>query len=306
MKTSHERLGVIINPAAGRNKGKRVWQSIENELIQRNIRFKGVISTYPGKTEELARQMEKEGYSTLAVIGGDGTVNEVINNIDLAKTRVGIIPAGTGNDFCRSVQIPSRPIKALQIILDGHHRLIDVGHVQGADFNRLFYNIAGIGFDAEIAREINEKFKWIGGAPAYILAVLKHLVTFKNFPVEIRFDDQRPVKNSCFLLAVGNAKYIGGGLKLIPGAEIDDGLFHVLIARNVGKMTVLANLNNLFSGTHLSHPNIVEQIAKEVEILPTTEVKKIPTLHCDGEILGHIPAKISILPQRLKFILPIS
>jgi len=285
----------IINPAAGRGKTKKLWPVLRNLLIPETV-FEEHYTTGHGHASNLAGVLENKGINRIVIVGGDGTLHEVINGLKRKEAVIGVIPTGTGNDFCRSIGIPADPRSAIRTLSEGRIRKLDLGCVN----NRFFINVAGVGFDAHVAQEINKGIKWLTGSPAYLVAVLKLIMTYRNIPLQIILDNNTKIHLNSFLLAVGNAQYYGGGMRIVPSAVPDDGYFHICAAGDVRKRDVLITLPKIFSGKHMDHPLVRGYTAKEIEI--SSDCRAV--VHADGEIIGHLPAKFSILPRELKLLVP--
>lgn len=278
----------IINPVAGRGRTAQVWEKIKEKLDRNRVHYKPYFTGRHGHGFELAAKAQKDGAERLVVLGGDGTLHEVINGMDRRRSAVGIIPTGTGNDFCRSAGLPLDPLEALRVLESGQMRSVDLGKVNG----RFFINMAGIGLDAQVAYEVNRHFRFLRGTAAYVLALFKVLLTYGNREVELSLDGQTQRRKVLFV-AVANGQFIGGGMKMVPPARLDDGWFHLCVAGDVGKFDTLLTLPKIYRGGHAKHPLVSFPQAKEVEITSTEPM----VVHADGEIIGQLPAKFTIVPN---------
>lgn len=285
----------IINPVAGRSKTAKVWEDIKSNSIVIETEGKPFFTDGPGDAEKLARDLPKEGYRRLIVFGGDGTVNEVINGMELGSTQLGIIPTGTGNDFCRMLGISNKPGEAVKQLFQGKTKIVDIGKIN----DRRFLNTLGVGFDAEVARTANEEYQNLSGTMAYLGALIKVLKEYKNEEMIIE-TETATIKGKMLLAAVGNGSYIGGGMKLIPQAKIDDGKFHLCLIGDASKPDVLMNVSKIFSGKHLSHPKVSSFTASKITIKTTYPL----TVQTDGEILGKTPVKAEVIPGALEILIP--
>ena len=282
----------LVNPVAGRGKGLKVWRQLEHELRQKKVRYRVLYTEYSGAATDLARQLVNQGCSRLVVVGGDGTLQEVVNGLALDQVLLGVIPSGTGNDFARSIGIPGEPSAALGVAMNGHEKRLDLGMIDG----RYFLNLAGIGFDAQVAKEVNDNFKLLGGTTAYLAAVFKVLITYRNQPLRVEMGGQTWEGKALFA-AIGNGQYVGGGMRVVPQAQLDDGLLHLCIAGDVGKLDTLATLPKIFSGAHTRHPLVYQAAAKEVTVVSPVPVP----VHVDGELMGTTPATFRIVAKVLRF-----
>ena len=294
MKTA--KTAFIVNTTAGRNRTSRIWPQLERQL--RNIAEFSVFHTIrQGAGTEVAMEAQKQGFDRIIVVGGDGTLHEVVNGIDPAKCVIGIIPTGTGNDFCRSMDIPKDPFAAVDYIFSDNIRTIDLGCVNG----RRFLNIAGIGFDAEAANMVNTSpvLRYLSGTVAYLAAVFTLLPTYTNIPISITVD-QETVSSCVFLVAVGNSNYYGGGMKIVPQAVIDDGLFHLCLGKDISLSDALGILPKIFSGKHIKHPKVYCMSGKHITLTSSTPMN----VHADGEIVSVTPADFTIIPSCLRVVYP--
>ena len=294
--TMKSKTAIIINPQAGRGKCKKKWPEIKSIIESQDIDFESYFTKAPGHASILAKDLETQGFTRIVVMGGDGTFHEVVNGLDAARVALGIIPAGTGNDFCRSVGIPLNPQITAQTLFKGRVIHVDLGCVN----DRLFVNVAGVGFDARVAEEVNKNVKLLTGTSAYLFALFKLVVSYRNIALKVVLDNNIDLKINSFLLAIGNGRYYGGGMCIVPSALVNDGFFHICVAGDFKKIEVLTTLPKIFSGKHLEHPKVREYKAQAIEVFSDSR----EVVHADGEIVSCLPAKFSILPGKLKLLLP--
>ena len=287
----------IVNKTAGRNRTGRLWQQLEPRLRTQQPDFSVFLTPRKGAGTEIASRAQEQGYSRIIVVGGDGTLHETINGIHTGKAEIGIIPTGTGNDFCRSAGIPQDPFAAPDYIFSDSLRTFDLGKVNG----HLFVNVAGVGFDAAVAYKVNTSpiLRHFSGAVAYLLAIPASLLQFRNVPVTILVDD-KVIEGKVFLAAVGNARYYGGGMEIVPHALPDDGLFHLCIARDINLLDALVTLPKMFSGKHIEHPKVSCVSGRSIALTAHQPLM----VHADGEIVSSTPAKFEIFPGQLRVVCP--
>lgn len=289
----------IVNPVAGGRRTLSRWAQLRDRLRSLGIEFVERHTESPGHAAALAVEAVRDGASTVVAVGGDGTVHEAANGLlseATATARLAILPTGTGNDFARSIGLPLRAADAVLALVDGRERRVDVG-AAGA---RYFVNVAGVGFDAEVAREVASR-KGVGRGPVpYIQGLLKMLARYRNTDVVFTADGVRH-RERVLLLAVGNGPRYGGGMMICPGAEVDDGLLDVLVAGDVGKLETLALLPRVFTGRHLANPKVSIFRCRELIV----EASERPlTVHADGEIVGTVPMTFRVFPRRLTVWVP--
>lgn len=284
----------IVNPAAGSGRTRAAWPDLERELKQRHVEYEVTWTEERGHATEIARRAASNGATTIVAVGGDGTLNEVANGVADSDVPIGLIPLGTGADFSRTLGLPRSPMAALDIVLDGRVRRLDVGLVN----EHRFCNVAGTGFDAKVADRVNQTGKKSSGALPYVQALLQTLFTYKNAPFEITLDGETHEVKS-LLMAVGNGRFFGGGMQICPEADVEDGRFDVCIVGDVDKFRLVMMLSRVYSGTHMTHPLVTYERATEVIVHGPADFH----IQADGELVGQLPATFRIekggLPMRL-------
>jgi len=299
-------MKLIVNPMAANGAVGKNWPHIHDFLQAEGASFDAVLTEEPGHAIQLARQALDDGYRTIVAVGGDGTVNEVLNGLVVEGTvdpevALGIIPWGTGADFTRSLGIPRDYMEAGRKLLRVETRPVDLGRItclrDGREVERYFINAAGLGFDGEVAELANRFPKVLGGTITYLTCLFISLVTYRNKSVELSFDGQH-VRGRLNSAIVCNGRYLGGGMFMAPGAAFDDGIFDVVILGNLNKLEVVVNLPRLYKGTHLTHPKVSLCHAREVHV----EARERMFLQADGELVGEAPATFQIVPGALRVV----
>jgi len=299
-------MKLIVNPVAANGAVGRNWPHIRDFLQAEGAEFDAVLTEEPGHATRLARQALDDGYRTIVAVGGDGTVNEVLNGLVVEGTvdpevALGIIPWGTGADFTRSLGIPRDYMEAGRKLLRVETRPVDLGRItclrDGREVERYFINAAGLGFDGEVAELANRFPKVLGGTITYLTCLFISLVTYRNKSVELSFDGQH-VRGRLNSAIVCNGRYLGGGMFMAPGAAFDDGIFDVVILGNLNKLEVVVNLPRLYKGTHLTHPKVSLCHARVVPL----EAQERMFLQADGELVGEAPATFQIVPGALRVV----
>ncbi|MDY6894284.1 MAG: diacylglycerol kinase family lipid kinase [Thermotogota bacterium] len=302
-----DKLMFIINPVAGGGKALKVWtKNIYPILEKKKISFDYLFTQKPYDGFNLAMEGIKKGYKKLVSVGGDGTVNEIVNAImsqdiiDPIEISVGSIGSGSGNDWGKSIGIPANYEEAVSNLRKDNFILQDVGKVgyiqTSVEKTRYFVNVAGMGFDAEVTYKANKSKKRLFGKLSYSLNLLSTLISFKDLYVEIKIDGEKVYANQALTLNVGICRYSGGGMMFTPKAKYDDGLFDVTVVDKISVGTILVNLRKIYDGSFVNHEAVKTFRGKSVEI---TSKEKL-YLETDGESLGHSPLYFEIFPQRLK------
>ena len=299
---------VIVNPNAGKGKGLKDWKVIEELLKKRYISYTVTFTESKGHAVILTRDRIKNGCRNIITVGGDGTLNEVVNGVftstscQATEISLALIPVGTGNDWGRMFGIPLDYEKAVAIISEGKQMLHDIGLVtyfDGAEKKlRYFINIAGLGFESDVVRRTNhQKEKGYGGKAIYFFNLLMSLLSYKNTIAQIIVDGE---KNSAevFSINVGNGKFCGGGMRQTPNALPDDGLLDVTVINGIGKIEIIRSLKMLYDGTILSHPKVDGYRCRNLKVSSDS----IIWVEADGESLGHTPAEFSIIPSAINIV----
>jgi diacylglycerol kinase (ATP) len=299
---------VIVNPNAGSGRGKKDWKKISSLLEKEGIIFS--VRFTEKKEDAIAFTTEgiESGFRMIITVGGDGTLNEVVNGVLLnticppLEISLGLIPVGTGNDWGKMFGIPSDYKKAVAIIKEGKLMVHDAGFISfcsdGGTKTRYFINIAGLGFESTVVKRTNfQKDHGHSGKLIYFYNLLLSLLAYRNTKTEIEIDGEKVITD-LFSLNIGNGRYCGGGMRQTPNALPDDGLLDVTIIGDIGKIEIIRKLHLLYDGTILSHPKISGFRARNVKVTSESEI----LVEADGESLGHTPAEFSILPSAIKII----
>lgn len=301
-----------MNPIAGGGRGKKFLPHLKNTLFNNSVRSEIIITERRGHAAEIAH-LNKNNYDIFVSVGGDGTLNEVINGIgqnhDRTTTAIGLIPLGSGNDFSKSIKYNGTIHDILEFIIhDGSVIKVDIGEVMyresdKTDFStRLFINGLGLGFDALVAHML-KRYKLINGLPAYMLPVLKSLIYYKNIHVKgsiICSDSELlEINDKHFLIALGNGKYSGGGFVLNPDAQPHDGLLDACLVRGLKFQEVFTKIPKAINGTHRD--------LKEVSLLRFKEAKlellNPYFVHIDGDVISTHVAEIHVkLGAKINFL----
>ncbi len=293
---------LIVNPTAGANGTARKWPHIQSLLNNSGLRFEYDVTEAPGQARELAATAAGKGCEMVVAVGGDGTINEVVNGLHDAGSNpnvlLGIISTGTGSDFIRTLGLSRNYQEACRRLVNPGKLKVDTGVIEytsrGQTEKRVFVNFAGLGFAAEIVKATTLKFKTLSAMPAYLLGLLTTLVSYRNKELSLRIDGELISRKVCTVL-MNNGKYSGGGMFAAPEADLSDGLLDVVIIGDLSKADLLWSLPRLYRGTHLTHPKVTLKKARVIEIQSAEGM----ALQADGELLGELPARCYLLPGAL-------
>lgn len=303
MNSTGKEWFVIVNPNAGRRKGEKDWLEIAKLLTDAGLEFTCVFTDAPNHAVKLAKKYIEAGFRKILVVGGDGTLNEVINGIFMQnrfapdEITIAMIPVGTGNDWGRTFNIPSGYKEAIDVIIKGKTFRQDIGKVlyttKDSQKIRYFINMAGMGFDAMVARKTNkQKAAGKGGPLSYLINLFTSLIAYKHIVTNILIDN-KPVNEDIFSMSVAICQFNGGGMKQAPNAVPDDGLFDITLITRVTRMTVLRNVAKLYDGSFVKLSQVKQFRGQTVKI----ESNPALYLETDGESLGHSPMTFEIMPR---------
>jgi len=297
---------VIVNPASANGSTGRQWS--RNEALLRNILppFEAWHTTHPGHAQELAKKAAELGFAKIAVHGGDGTVNEVANGLlkhSLNEVPLAFLPKGTGADLVRTLGISHSLPKAAKHAAHASAQPIDVGQVQFTDLEgkpaeRYFVNVTDVGFGGDLVYYVNSHSKWMGGKLSFLQGLLVTLLRYQNKHIQITLDDKDEFEIRASSIVIANGQYFGGGMWVAPEARLNDGIFEVVVVGDVSKIDVLTNVSRLYRGTLAEHPKVTTFQARTIALASEEEV----LIDLDGELVGRLPARIQILPQKLSVI----
>lgn len=278
----------VVNPAAGNGRARRV---IARAALPGSAEV--VVSASSLDAEEQAYRGAVDGFSPVVAVGGDGTVQQVANGLLRCPEPppLGIVPAGSGNDFIRTLRLPNDPEVAIRLAWSGAAAPIDVGVCNG----RHFLNVAGVGLDTKVAAAVNTRADGSRGRLTYVVEALRELRRYENPELTLQLDGT-VVTTRSLLVAIGNGRYFAGGMKVCPAADPTDGWLDVTIGGDLGRLETLALLPTIFVGQHGRHRKVTAHRVRRMGI----EGPAGMAVQLDGEIAGVLPAEISIRPGALR------
>ena len=302
----------IVNPASGAGKAGRQWKHVETWLPSAGIPYETAMTTRPNEATEITQRAVRESRSVVVAVGGDGTLNEVVNGFFRngapipTTTKLAMVPLGTGGDFRRTLRIPIDPRAAIDVLRNGITRRLDAGCVtyQAADGStavRHFINIADAGLGGEVVQRVGNGTKRFGSM-AYTLGGLRALVGFKNKPMTVDIDQTTHQLPKAQQVIIANCQYFGGGMQMAPTASPTDGVFDVIFIKNAGKIETMRGMTDFRAGKHLdqTNPKIELLYGKRISVASPAKVR----IDIDGEAVGFLPALFEIQPGSIEFLAP--
>lgn len=288
-------LALLVNPTAGSGRGARSGRLATQELRDAGHRIIDVTGADASDSRHRARAALADGVDGLVVCGGDGTVHLGANLVAGTGIPLGLIAAGSGNDVASTLSLPIHdPVAAARLISAGTTRAIDAGRVEWAHGQRWFAGVLGAGFDARVSLRALSLPRLLRGPIRYVAAVLRELPVFTPIPYAVTVDD-RTIRTEAMLVAVANTPRFGGGIRVCPDAQVDDGLFDVLICHRLGKAEFLRVFPTVFSGRHLGHPAIEVLRGRQIRLDAPGLVAQ-----ADGEQVASLPLDVTLVPEALR------
>lgn len=300
---------IIINPTAGGHSVRKEWLLMKKYLQDTGLPFDFEYTRSQGHATEIARVATDKGYPIVVAVGGDGTINEVVNGIlaspKAKQTALGILSAGTACSLSRTLDIPHDYASACALLLETKRRVIDIGVVnythEGQATRRYFINEADVGFGAEVvlcSKDFpNNLGRNINYAP-FIVSAARSIFSYRNKLLNICMDDQPEYQQLCAILVVSNGSYYAGGMYVAPHARIDDGLLNLMTIGDVEIAEFIKLWIMSYEGQHVKNDKVTLQTAVTVSVKSADKA----LVEADGELLGECPASFSIIPSALTVI----
>jgi diacylglycerol kinase (ATP) len=299
----------IVNPHAGNGSAGSSWPSIETLAKDRLGFFEAFMTKGPGDAVICAKNAVAEKTKRLVCVGGDGTLNEIVNGIMMneesliSDLMLGFIPNGTGCDFIRTVSIPQDLEQTMDLIASSHTRSIDLGVLllkdhKGRDHRRYFHNIASFGLGGEVAQRVNQMTKALGPFISFMWATLISIFLYGTKRIRVLIDGKSEKVISAWNVVVANGQYHGGGMWVAPDASVYDGLFHVTIIGDLTVPEVFLNLSKLYNGRIYDIDKVITRTCQKMAAISNERV----LLEVDGEQSGMLPVVAKIIPGALDVI----
>jgi diacylglycerol kinase (ATP) len=305
---------IIINPVAGGGKGKDLGLAIRKYMDEVKLgSFDIVYTKGVGDAISLARENRESDHNVVVAVGGDGTINEVVNGLMNAQTnmssicKMGVINCGSGAGFVQSFGIPSDLASQIHLFLDGHSKPVDVGLVSYTDHSgilksRYFINECQIGFSGSVVSVVSQKHKRFGGKLAFGYVAVSQLMKYHATNMKVTIDDGKTIIKKQLGVTIGNGRYCAGGMQLTPNARLDDGLLDVLNIADMNLIQRLSAFSKVYSGKHINTPFFTLDQANHIDI-----DSDIPVwVEADGELLGKTPCSVRLIPGAIQIYSPIN
>lgn len=291
---------VIVNPSSASGSTGETWPQIASDLRSQFGPFKAMFTKHRGDGAALAAEAARKGEKLIIACGGDGTVSEVANGILTSgkDAELGIMPSGTGGDFRRTLEIPSRSRDAARILRTGRTVRIDVGRVSytdqnGRDATRYFVGVASCGMSTRVIERVKTD------DVSFVNALLK--TAMRNTPVRlaVQLDDSHERHLVVSNLCIANARYFGGGMKIAPDAKLTDGKLDIVSIGDLSAVKIFTSAPRVYTGSHLSMPEVSHALARKLTVRASDRNAEV-ALEVDGELPGKLPATFQIIPEALR------
>ena len=284
---------VVSNSNAGKGKGSILARDFIKLLSDNGLENKLIdCDTFAETSILLEREIKSNRYNYLIAVGGDGLVNLCLQMVAEKQICLGVIPAGTGNDFARATGFNGKSVgEIFSIISESKPIKIDLGKAVSAGGSKWFVQVLSTGFDA-IVNSLANRMVWPRGKSKYTIATILILSRFKSIPYKFEIDG-KSIEQNAMLLVVANGESYGGGMRICPGASNSDGIFDILIVRPVTKIVLLTIFPKVFKGNHIPHPKIDVYKGKHVKISGPT------VSYADGEFVSQLPIEVTNVPNAL-------
>ena len=288
------RVALLCNPSAGGGRAARILPRAERALRERGVPFHTALTRDLDHARELARGAAQAGEVTVT-LSGDGLIGAVVGVLsEFPGAVLGILPGGRGNDTARVLGIPSAIEAACAVVAHGPQRDLDIGEVEG----RSFIGIASLGFDSDANRIANAAPARLGRL-VYVYGALRALAGWKPARFDLRLDGE-PLSSIGYSVAACNSGCYGGGMRLAPAAELDDGLLDIVLIASHSKRSFLLTLPRAFRGTHVKHPAVRVLRGCELHI----DADRPFTVYADGDPIATTPTTIRVVPRALRVLVP--
>jgi YegS/Rv2252/BmrU family lipid kinase len=311
MQAIAARVYAVVNPRASLGKTKRLWPRLHERLERRIGPFVWDWTQAPRQASALVRDAIQQGHDLIISVGGDGTHNEVVNGFFSGGkalnplAALAVVCCGSGADFCRSLDGGNTPEAALEVIISGRIRKMDVGRLEyqlpsGDVAERLFVNVASFGLSARVNKLLYKQPLVLGGSGRFFLATVRALWENRNESIILEVDGRRLPSQVVNTVAAANGRFFGGGMQVAPLASLDDGQLDLVIIGDVGLWDFVLWGERFYRGRHLDHPCVQYCKARTIRAVSSVPI----FVEVDGETVGNLPATFTLMPRALRLLVP--
>jgi len=286
------KLLVVYNPTAGRGRAQKLIRVVEEELRRLGADVELYASRSPEDLTRAAGEASRDAsIERVVVCGGDGSLHHAVRDFDLSRGTMAVLPLGSGDDFANVLRIPKHLRDSCSLIVRGNAREVDVALAN----NLRYLGVAGLGFDSEV-NEYANTIRWLGGSLVYVYATLRLLPRFTPRTVTIDGAAPQPI----MFAAIGNSRQYGGGIRIVPEAQIDDGLLDACIVHATSRMQLLLTMPRAYDGSHVKRPFVETRRAADFRFASERPM----SVYADGERLTQTPVTFSMAKERLRIVAP--
>ena len=290
------KLALLVNPSAGRGRSRRLIARAIDCLRLGGAELTVLESRDREHLVDLASMVSSERFDRVVSCGGDGTLHLVLRGLDLKEAVLGILPLGSGDDFARVLGVSRRIEDACATLLEGVVKEVDVATANGIRY----LGVAGIGFDSEVARYANERVRFLRGSLIYLYSVFRVLGKFEPHRIQLDLDDERSDLDVMFVV-VGNSSQYGGGIRIVPTAEVDDGFLDLCVVARCSRWQLVKTLPLAYNGRHVSSPFVTLGRGKRIRV----ESDEPLDVYADGEPVTRTPVEFGLEKERLRVVVPL-
>ena len=303
------KIKFIINPKAAGGNALKSWNKSKKIIESFFPKYEFEITKSRRQATKITQETLQNDYETVVTVGGDGTLNEVVNgfywegNLINPKAKLAVISIGTGGDFGRMMNFPRKVEVACELIKNGKTKKCNIGLVsflneKGEKNQRYFINIAEAGFGAETVRLINQDKTNNYRKLVYLKGLIQTITTYQNKNMKIEVDGSLVHNGKTLVAIVANGQYFGGGMHITPNAKIDDSIFEIVILGDLGKFKIVRNIYRLYNGTISTHPQVKCVRGREIKISSSEKV----LIESDGDYIGCSPVTFNMQPQSINLV----
>lgn len=300
----NQKILAVINPSSSNGNTGKEWPQFEKIIRESGIELDIEYTKYPLHATEITRNALKIGYNIIISVGGDGTMNEVLNGFFENEKQINknaylaIFSRGTGCDLVRTLGIEKSVENIIKVLKNKKFISCDVGKCSFVDYSgekvtRYFLNISDVGIGGETTYRVNKNSKALKGFLSFLIGTISTIAVYKNKKLDIVIDDKIIINEKINSIIVANGRYFGGGMHIAPLAKIDDGLFDIIVLGNFSKIEMILNFPKIYKETHMTHPKVKRYTGENIKISSSEKVM----IELDGEQPGTIDAEYQIIPR---------